>query len=79
VLISLALNAIFLGIIGEYLARIYSQVKPQPLTIVERVVDRTESAAYETDRRGMQAFAGIVLPEDDAAHRDATKASDNGL
>ena len=38
-LVSLAMNAIFLGIIGEYLARIYRQVKPRPLTVVERFVE----------------------------------------
>lgn len=32
---SLSLNALFLGIIGEYLGRIYRQVKKQSLTIVE--------------------------------------------
>jgi dolichol-phosphate mannosyltransferase len=35
---SLSLNALFLGIIGEYLGRIYRQVKRRPLTIVEREV-----------------------------------------
>jgi dolichol-phosphate mannosyltransferase len=33
---SLSLNALFLGIIGEYLGRIYQQVKRRSLTVVER-------------------------------------------
>ncbi len=35
ILLSLSLNAIFFGIIGEYLGRIYNQVKRKPLTIIE--------------------------------------------
>ena len=62
-LISLALNAIFLGIIGEYLARIYRQVKPVPLTIVERFIDRTEPAASDLPGRSSRMVAGIVLPD----------------
>jgi dolichol-phosphate mannosyltransferase len=47
---SLSLNALFLGIIGEYLGRIYKQVKRRPLTIIEREIDsaavsQTRSAA----------------------------------
>lgn len=34
-LLGMGLNALFLGVIGEYLGRIYKQVKPKPLTIVE--------------------------------------------
>jgi dolichol-phosphate mannosyltransferase len=35
ILFSITLNALFLGIIGEYLGRIYIQVKRRPLVIVE--------------------------------------------
>jgi dolichol-phosphate mannosyltransferase len=35
ILMSLALNACFLGIIGEYLARIYRQINVRSITIVE--------------------------------------------
>jgi glycosyltransferase involved in cell wall biosynthesis len=36
---SLSLNALFLGIIGEYLGRIYRQVKKRPLTIIESEIN----------------------------------------
>lgn len=39
ILMGIALNALFLGIIGEYLGRIYRQVKRGPNTIVERSID----------------------------------------
>lgn len=38
ILLSLSLNALFLGIIGEYLGRIFQQVKKRPLTIVEQEI-----------------------------------------
>jgi polyisoprenyl-phosphate glycosyltransferase len=78
VLISLAVNAIFLGIIGEYLARIYSQVKPQPLTIVERFVDRADPSPPNTGTTAIQPVAGIVFPAA-AAVRDGTKGSGDEL
>lgn len=36
ILLSLSLNAVFFGIIGEYVGRIYKQVKRRPLVIVEK-------------------------------------------
>lgn len=36
ILFSTSINAIFLGIIGEYLARIYMQGKKRPITIIEK-------------------------------------------
>ncbi len=39
ILLSLSLNALFLGVIGEYLGRIYQQVKRRSLTIVEARVN----------------------------------------
>jgi len=77
VLLSLALNAIFLGIIGEYVARIYRQVKPQPLTIVERFVDHIESG--EGKARATQAVADIVLPLDGSGGQKAGKGKTDGL
>jgi len=42
VLFSLSLNALFLGIIGEYIGRIYQQVKSYPITIIEKSVNFNE-------------------------------------
>jgi hypothetical protein len=66
-----------LGIIGEYVARMYSQVRPQPLTIVERVVDSAEPAACE--HYAVQPVDDIVLPVADNASRDHTKSSSDKI
>lgn len=44
ILFSITLNAVFLGIIGEYIARIYVQVKKLPITIIERRIDFNDQA-----------------------------------
>jgi dolichol-phosphate mannosyltransferase len=36
---SLSLNALFLGVIGEYLGRMYRQMKKGPLTIIQEEID----------------------------------------
>ena len=38
-LFGISLNAIFLGIIGEYISRIYDQVRVRPLTVIEKSVN----------------------------------------
>jgi polyisoprenyl-phosphate glycosyltransferase len=38
-LLSLGLNSLFLGIIGEYIGRIYHQVKKRPITIIEKQIN----------------------------------------
>ena len=39
-IISIGLNSLLLGIIGEYMGRIYKQVKPKPLTIISHQCDK---------------------------------------
>lgn len=49
-LLSISLNALFLGIIGEYLGRIYKQVKKRSLTIIEKQI--IEGEVIFTAQRG---------------------------
>ena len=42
ILIGISLNAVFLGIIGEYLGRIYNQIRRRPLTIIEASINVPE-------------------------------------
>jgi dolichol-phosphate mannosyltransferase len=35
ILLGMSLNAIFLGVLGEYISRIYQQVRQRPLTLIE--------------------------------------------
>jgi dolichol-phosphate mannosyltransferase len=44
ILLSLGLNSLFLGVIGEYLGRIYHQVRKLPLAIIEEQVDESDAA-----------------------------------
>lgn len=39
ILLSLSVNALFLGIVGEYVGRIYRQVRHRPITIIEARID----------------------------------------
>jgi len=44
-LLSIGMNALLLGIIGEYIGRIYKNVKQMPFTIVEAVIDHAGAAS----------------------------------
>ncbi|MFI5022515.1 MAG: glycosyltransferase family 2 protein [Alphaproteobacteria bacterium] len=79
ILTSLAVNAIFLGIIGEYLARIYRQVKPRPLTVVERFIDCAEPPARARGASTGRAVPGVVLPKDDSVAPSQAKEPGDGL
>jgi glycosyltransferase involved in cell wall biosynthesis len=76
-LISLAMNALFLGIIGEYIGRMYRQVKAGPLTIVDRLIDRT--GPREPGARGTRSVAGIVLPNTEPEDAVQRKDSSTGI
>jgi polyisoprenyl-phosphate glycosyltransferase len=47
ILLSLSLNALFLGIIGEYVGRIYQQVRGRPTTIIDASVEHAPRALPE--------------------------------
>jgi glycosyltransferase involved in cell wall biosynthesis len=78
-LISLALNATFLGIIGEYLARIYRQLKPGPLAIVERYVDHGATADSDAPVPSTRTVAGIILPVTPTKSASGPKGGDDGI
>lgn len=64
ILFSITLNSIFLGIIGEYMGRIYQQVKRRPLVIIENRVNWEKGLPYERDTGGYS-----VRREGDEAQR----------
>ena len=47
-LLGITLNALFLGIIGEYVGRIYNQVRARPMTVIEQGIniDLSSSSAF---------------------------------
>jgi polyisoprenyl-phosphate glycosyltransferase len=49
---SLSLNAMFLGIIGEYVGRIYQQVRRRPLVLIEKAIDAPRSSQARAPARG---------------------------
>jgi glycosyltransferase involved in cell wall biosynthesis len=75
ILLSLSLNALFLGVIGEYLGRIYHQVRRRPLTIIEEQIDRAPSAGgaqVEDD------VAPVLVGNRQGTERSLAPAADDG-
>jgi dolichol-phosphate mannosyltransferase len=61
-LFGISLNAIFLGIIGEYVGRIYNQVRLRPTTVIERWINPPESTeASMVDPWAASRFAPPVV------------------
>ena len=54
ILLSISLNALFLGVIGEYLGRIYKQVKPRPITVIEASTSGNEGDPALLTAPGLQ-------------------------
>jgi polyisoprenyl-phosphate glycosyltransferase len=44
ILFGISLNAIFLGILGEYIGRIYDQIRIRPTVVIEQLVNMTAKA-----------------------------------
>jgi glycosyltransferase involved in cell wall biosynthesis len=67
VLFSIGMNATLLGILGEYIGRIYKNVKRAPLTIIEAVIDRSAPTPAELGATSTRAHAhhpaGVVTEE----------------
>jgi dolichol-phosphate mannosyltransferase len=46
-LLSMTLNAMFLGIVGEYIGRIFMQTKRRPIPIIETTLNGDVSSVHE--------------------------------
>jgi len=48
-LASISLNAIFLGILGEYISRIYEILLQKPMSLIEKSVNLTPDSLEKED------------------------------
>jgi dolichol-phosphate mannosyltransferase len=46
-LVSISLNAIFLGIIGEYISRMYEILFQKPMSLIEKSINLTSDSSKE--------------------------------
>ena len=68
ILLSTSINALMFGIIGEYVGRIYKNVKQAPMVIVEDVIDSLPAA----DGEAPQVWSASGPPHGDSAARQST-------
>ncbi len=47
ILASISLNAFFLGIIGEYIGRIYRQVKQKPIVVIDQMINFQKAEIFQ--------------------------------
>jgi hypothetical protein len=72
ILFSIGMNAVLLGIVGEYIGRIYKNVKRAPLTITEAIVDRHASpASARAEAEEVREAGGPTIPANAADARRA--------
>ena len=67
ILLSLSANSLFLGILGEYVGRIYRQVRRKPLTIIEHALDPHGERATRAPAGALRGGVDAVI---DVARRD---------
>jgi polyisoprenyl-phosphate glycosyltransferase len=62
-LLGVSLNAIFLGIIGEYVGRIYNQVRKRPSAVIERSVNMSPAEGLTQPSWPAPLHNGAVIPQ----------------
>jgi dolichol-phosphate mannosyltransferase len=48
ILLGMSLNAIFMGVLGEYVSRIYQQSRRRPMTLIERTINADQAPPQES-------------------------------
>ncbi len=59
ILISISLNALFLGVIGEYLGRIYRQMKRYPITVIDQTMNLEGTGLEDARIQREERFANL--------------------
>ncbi|MBV9113254.1 MAG: glycosyltransferase family 2 protein [Hyphomicrobiales bacterium] len=70
VLFSIGLNALLLGIIGEYIGRIFKNVRPMPLVIIDDVIDHGHGLSQtSTDQTSLLPDIDSKVTRLDSPHK----------